>query len=177
MRISIETAIAIWQRILKIATIIIAGWVIQRFAIFSLKKLRRKVGKSKSETVAQTKQRVKTITSLLINTVKIIVNFTSVLLILSELGFNILPLITGVGIFGLAIGIGAKGLASDLIAGFFVLFENQFNVGDQIKVANSISGKVTKISLRTIALKDKDGNIHLVPNSSLKVITKITKNK
>ena len=160
----------------KIALIIIANYLLQRLIILSLKRLRRKIKKTNLETIAQRQQRIKTITSLLINSTKIITNFIALLLILAELGFNIMPLITGVSILGLAIGMGAKTLVSDLIAGFFILLENQFNVGDWIKVG-TISGKVIKISLRTIILKDKEGNTHIIPNSHLKIITKIKDKK
>ncbi len=161
------------QKLAKIIAILLATWASQRIIILSLKKLRRQVKRTKLETVAQQRQRVRTITSLLINSTKIITNFIALLLIISELGFNIMPLITGVGILGLAVGMGAKTLVSDLIAGFFILLENQFNVGDWIKVG-SIEGKVVKISLRTIILKDKEANLHIIPNSSLKIITKIS---
>jgi len=174
---NLETAVFIFsQKIVKIILIILATWISQRLIILSLKKLRRQVKRSKLETVAHQRHRVRTITSLLINSTRIITNFIALLLIISELGFNIMPLITGVGILGLAVGMGAKTLVSDLIAGFFILLENQFNVGDWIKVG-SITGKVTKISLRTIILKDKEGNIHIVPNSNLKIVTKLPAQK
>lgn len=171
-----ELFLLIGQKLIKIITILAAIWLTQQAIIISLKKLQRGIKRSKLESIAQKRQRAKTITSLLINSAKIITNFVALLLILSELGFNIMPLITGVGILGLAVGMGAKTLVSDLIAGFFVLLENQFNVGDWIKVG-TITGKVTKINLRTIILKDEEGNIHIIPNSNLKIITKLPAKK
>ena len=130
MKINQEIVLTIGQKAGKIALILGATWLTQRLIIVSLKRVRRKIKKTSLETIAHQRQRVKTITSLLINSTKIITNFIALLLILSELGFNIMPLITGVGILGLAVGMGAKTLVSDLIAGFFILLENQFNVGD-----------------------------------------------
>ncbi|MBU2592251.1 MAG: mechanosensitive ion channel domain-containing protein [Patescibacteria group bacterium] len=176
MILSQQLLLTILQKSIKIAVIAVSGWLIQRVVIFSLKKFRGRVKKSKLETVTQAKQRVTTITSLMISTTKIAVNFTVLLLVLSELGFNLLPIITGVGILGLAVGMGAKDLASDLISGFFILLENQFNIGDQLKVSGA-EGKVVKISLRTVTLREKGGNLHIIPNSAMKIITKISRKK
>jgi len=95
-------------------------------------------------------------------------------MILAELGVNIAPLVTGAGIIGLAIGFGAKSLAADFIAGFFIILENQFNVGDEIEI-NKNKGRVIKISLRTATLIDKDKKVYIVPNSSIKTVVKYPK--
>ncbi len=149
------------QKSIKIGIIIISAYIVQKITIITVKKL-----------VKKDKPRVKTLVSLIRESTRIIINFIALLLILTELGFDILPLITGAGIIGLAIGMGAKSLASDLITGIFILIENRFNVGDKIEVGSK-KGKVTKIDLRTITLKSKDGNIHIIPNSSISTITKI----
>lgn len=167
-----QLLLTLLQKSVKITLIAITGWVVQRLIIFSLKKFRRGVKKSNLEPIAQTRQRVNTVTSLLINVTKIVINFAVFLLLLSEFGINILPIITGVGILGLAIGMGAKDLASDIIAGFFILLENRFNIGDQLKIG-PVAGKVVRINLRTITLKEKSGDTHIIPNSSLKIVTKI----
>ena len=91
---------------------------------------------------------------------------------LTSLGFNITPLLTGAGILGLAISFGAQTLVKDLISGFFILFENQFNVGDTIKI-DTFEGIVYKITFRTTILKNKDNNFIYIPNSNTqKVIVK-----
>ena len=155
------------NKLARVTGLVLAGIIIKNIASFLIRRSTRKLTKSKKRG-----QRVKTISDILINTATISINFAVFLLILTELGFNIIPLITGVGILGLAIGMGAKDLASDLIAGFFVLLENHFNVGDTIK-ASGVEGKVRKMSLRTVTLKDDSGRIHIVPNSLLKTVTKI----
>lgn len=152
------------QLVLKIVAIVVGAIITKKVISIALTRWQAKqTGKS---------ARLNTITNLLQNTANIVINFLFLLLILSALGFNIVPLITGAGVVGLAIGMGAKDLASDLIAGFFILLENRFNVGDKIQVA-SVEGKVTDISLRTITIKDEDGNIHIIPNSSISTIKKI----
>jgi len=69
---------------------------------------------------------------------------------------------------------GAKDIAADLIAGIFILIENRFNVGDIIEVNSKYKGKVSKIDLRTITLKSDQGDLHIIPNSTITTLTKIT---
>jgi small conductance mechanosensitive channel len=87
---------------------------------------------------------------------------------------NITPLITGAGILGLAFSFGAQTLVKDLIAGFFIILENQYNVGDQVKL-NTEEGVVDKITLRATVLKDKKGNLIYIPNSEIKKVVVIKK--
>ncbi len=152
-----------FQKLLKITVIIIAGIITNKLSKIALNKWEAKQKDQPS--------RAKTITNLAKNTVKIVIDFILILLIAHEVGINIIPLLTGAGIIGLAIGMGAKDVAADLIAGFFILFENRFNVGEKIEAA-SIKGRVTDISLRTITIKDEDGNLHIIPNSSISTIKK-----
>jgi len=170
LKLNQETIVLISEKLVRILSLLIIAWIIEKVIKFVLKRSVKNLSKLKTSKKKQ--KRLKTINSLIRNTSSVIINMTVFLLILAELGFNILPLITGVGILGLAIGMGAKDLASDLIAGFFILLENHFNVGDTIKAAG-VSGKVKKMSLRTVILKDKNGNRHIIPNSALKTITKI----
>ena len=95
----------------------------------------------------------------------------SLMMILSSWGINIAPILAGAGIIGLAVGFGAQTLVKDVVNGFFIIFENQFNVGDKVKIADK-EGKVIAINIRTTVLKDKEGNIHIIPNSKITVITK-----
>lgn len=113
------------------------------------------------------KQRLKTLKSLLKNIVQYILFFIIVLLIIQELGFNITPFITGAGILGLAFSFGSQTLVKDLIAGFFIILENQFNVGDQVQL-NAEKGIVYKITLRSTILKDEKGSLIYLPNSEIK---------
>jgi small conductance mechanosensitive channel len=152
------------QLVLRIAAVIV-GAIILKKAI--------KIGLNQWQANQEGKSaRMDTITSLLENASNLVINFLLLLFILSTLGFNIVPLLTGAGVVGLAIGYGAKDIAADFIAGFFILFENRFYVGDTIEVS-SAKGEVTEISLRTITIKDEGGNLHIIPNSSISSIKKI----
>jgi len=168
-----ENISLISQKLAKIILLLIAGLVSQKIILVFLKKIRFSSQKLKPSSLAQQK-RIKTLTNLLRNSTKIVINFIIIIMILSEIGVDITPLLTGAGILGLAVGFGARSLVADLIAGFFIILENQLNVGDEVKIAGH-QGRVVKISLRTITLKDKEKNRYIIPNSTIKTITKLAK--
>jgi small conductance mechanosensitive channel len=94
---------------------------------------------------------------------------------LQEFGLDITPVIAGAGVVGLAVGFGAQSLIKDVIAGFFIILEGQFAVGDVIKTGE-ISGSVERLNLRVTILRDfSNGAVHFIPNSELKVVSNLTK--
>ena len=99
----------------------------------------------------------------------------AVMMGLQELGLDITPVIAGAGVVGLAVGFGAQSLIKDVIAGFFIILEGQFAVGDVIKTGE-ISGSVERLNLRVTILRDfSSGAVHFIPNSELKVVSNLTK--
>jgi len=96
------------------------------------------------------------------------------LMILSELGINIAPLLAGAGVLGLAISFGGQKLVQDIITGFFMLLENQVAVGDVVTIGDK-SGSVEVLSIRTIRLRDLSGAVHIIPYSSIAIISNLTK--
>jgi small conductance mechanosensitive channel len=164
------------QKVLKIAAYLVGAWLAKKAVVILVKRAKFAPGRLGREPSERQKQRVKTISNLIINSSKIVINFVVFVMILSELGVNITPLLTGAGIMGLAVGFGAKSLVADLIAGFFIILENQFNVGDQIE-AGGHKGRVVKITIRTTTLKDKEKNRHIIPNSAIKSVTRFPKPK
>jgi small conductance mechanosensitive channel len=161
----------IGAKILKIIIILIIGEIAKKVVSVFVRRLRRGGKKFKNRVSPKQTQRIRTLRRLITNSVKIIINLVVFVMIISELGVNIAPLIAGAGILGLAVGFGAKSLVSDLIAGFFIILENQFNVGDTIQIG-SHQGRVVKITLRTITLKDKEKKTYIIPNSSIKAVIK-----
>ncbi len=94
---------------------------------------------------------------------------------LRELGLDITPIIAGAGVVGLAVGFGAQSLIKDVIAGFFIILEGQFGVGDVIRTGD-ITGQVERLNLRVTVLRDpQTGAAHFIPNSELKVVSNLTK--
>ena len=87
---------------------------------------------------------------------------------------NIEPLLASAGIAGLAIGFGAQTMVKDVINGFFILVEDQFEVGDTIRAAG-VSGTVEEITMRRTILRDSDGTLHIVPNGSIQIVSNTTR--
>lgn len=115
--------------------------------------------------------RTRTLRSLLKNILDIIVFLTVILIILSRWDIDIFPLLTGAGIAGLAISFGAQTLVKDIISGFFIIFENQFSVGDRVKVGD-YEGMVEEVTLRLTILRDKNNHLIYIPNSQITTVTK-----
>ena len=153
---------------IKIGVILIGGFITSR----ALKIIIRKTTKKPRFSA----QRVKTLSSLLINASNIAIFFLAVFFALSEAGIDLTPFLTGAGIIGLAIGLGMRDLASDLVAGFFMLLDNQVNVGDSVEVTGG-KGRVVRVGIRNLVLKDKEGNRYIVPNSSIKTLKKLKAKK
>ena len=122
----------------------------------------------------QTGNRIRTLLPLARNALLILIIITSAIIILSELGVNIAPLLAGAGIIGLAIGFGAQTLVKDIITGAFIVFENTLAVGDVIEVAGH-SGVVEGMTIRTIKLRDLKGRLHTIPFSSVDTIVNMTR--
>ncbi len=121
-------------------------------------------------------QRIATLTYLTSSLLKFVFFLVSFMMLLKIWGLDPAPLIASAGVIGFAIGFGAQTLIKDLIAGFLIVFENQFNVGDRVKIADA-EGKVIKMTLRATYIESEDGNIHIVPNSSITTVIRLPKSQ
>ena len=118
-------------------------------------------------------QRIKTLSRVFLSTGAVFIMVAAAFMILSEIGINITPVVAGFGIAGIAIGFGAQSLVRDLIAGLFILIENQYSVGDVVRIAD-IAGLVEEINVRRTVLRDLDGIVHVVPNGEIRVASNFT---
>ena len=118
--------------------------------------------------------RLRTLLPLLRTMLLIIIAIVAGLMILSEIGINIAPLLAGAGIVGVAIGFGSQKLVQDLITGIFLLLENAMQVGDYVTVSG-LSGVVEALSVRTIRLRAADGSVHIIPFSSVTSVTNVNR--
>jgi moderate conductance mechanosensitive channel len=119
-------------------------------------------------------QQVRTLATVLTSVGVFVILFVAVLMVLRVLGLNLVPVLASAGIVGLAIGFGAQTLVKDFINGFFILLENQYDIGDTIRIAG-VQGTVERMSLRMTALRDDDGTLHLVPNSAVQIVSNSTR--
>ena len=118
--------------------------------------------------------RLRTLLPLLRSTLLITIAIVAGLMILSEIGINIAPLLAGAGIVGVAIGFGSQKLVQDLITGIFLLLENAMQVGDTVTVTG-LTGTVEALSVRTIRLRAGDGSVHIIPFSSVTSVTNVNR--
>lgn len=119
-------------------------------------------------------KRAQTITGILKNLSSVLIIVTAGLMVLSEVGVNIAPILTSLGVVGVALGFGAQQLVGDLIAGFFLILENQIRVGDAATI-NGASGLVQEIRLRTTILRGFDGVVHVFRNGTISTLSNMTK--
>ncbi|MFC1914855.1 mechanosensitive ion channel family protein [Chloroflexota bacterium] len=153
-------------RIVVILFIGIGLYLVTNRAISLL--LRRGVVRTKGESKEGIKKRTDTLTSIFTGGIKIVILTIVAFMILSELNIDIGPILAGLGIAGIAVGFGAQYLVRDLIAGIFIIMENQYRVGDVAKIAD-IAGLVEEINLRKTVLRDLDGIVHHIPNGEIRV--------
>lgn len=114
--------------------------------------------------------REKTLLSLFRNAILVLIVTMTILVVLSQIGINIGPLIAGAGVVGLAIGFGAQKLVQDIITGVFIQLENAMNTGDVVGVAG-LTGTAEKITIRSVGLRTLDGTFHVIPFSSVDTVS------
>lgn len=151
---------------MSIIQLIIASIVI-KILIAILKKTLKvniKISERKRETLEV----------VLASVIRYIVYFVVGCSILTNFGVNIASLITVAGVGSVAIGFGSQSLVQDVITGMFILFEDQFGVGDIITI-DTLTGTVESIGLRTTMIRSVDGDLHIIPNGSIKIITNMSK--
>jgi small-conductance mechanosensitive channel len=120
-------------------------------------------------------QQVRTITGVVRSVgVVLIVFFAGMAVLKDSFQINIEPLLASAGIAGVAIGFGAQTIVKDMINGFFILVENQFDVGDTIRAAG-VTGAVEEVTLRRTTLRDGDGTLHIIPNGAIQVVSNTTR--
>ncbi|EIJ80159.1 mechanosensitive ion channel family protein [Bacillus methanolicus PB1] len=162
-----DTWIAFGAGLLKIMAIMILSAIVLRIGKLIIKNIflvRAKAPLRFSE------RREATLKKLLENILTYVVYFIAIITILSTLTIEVKPLLAGAGIVGLAVGFGAQSLVKDIISGFFIIFEDQFSVGDHIRVGQ-FEGTVEEIGLRTTKIKNWTGELHIIPNGSITEVT------
>jgi small-conductance mechanosensitive channel len=157
-----ETWVELGLLALKIAVIIVVAMIIVAIG----KMIIRRMFTLKIKTrLRPSERREKTLLKLLENTLAYVVYFSAILAILAEF-MNISGLLASAGVLGLAVGFGAQSLVKDIISGFFIIFEDQFSVGDYVEIGTTM-GTVEEIGLRTTKITAYGGEIHILPNGSI----------
>jgi small-conductance mechanosensitive channel len=173
----VEIGMAGARATLQIVLLLVAAYVtlkIIRVALSRLETLLVRAGEASETVPGATRQRVRTLMSVISTITVGMVWFLVILIGLGQVGINIGPILAGAGVIGLAVGFGAQNLVRDLVSGFFLILENQIRVGD-IAVVNGTPGLVEAITFRTVILRDLAAVVHIFPNGAINTISNMTK--
>ncbi len=154
----------------KIVVIIVLAFILIRLMKVVINRL---LAFSRHESGARAQQ-LRTAAGVIGSVGTFVIVFLALMQILPVLGVNMGPLLASAGVAGLAIGFGAQTLVHDVINGFFILLENQYAVGDVVRVAG-VKGTVEAMTMRNTTLRDDDGTVHIVPNSEIKIVSNLTR--
>jgi moderate conductance mechanosensitive channel len=150
---------------LRIAGVLIAAFVLTRFLRKSVTRIEGKV--SEQTTPMRALQRTQTLAKVVSSAGIVVIWSVAGFYMLGEFGFNLAPLLAGVGIVGLAVGFGAQNLVRDVVTGFFILLEDQYGVGDIVMINQVATGKVEQLTLRVTGVRDLDGTMHYIANGAI----------
>lgn len=161
---------SVFNKILSLILLYIVFYFGKKFVHSSIKRI---LGPSLKFS-KQDEGRQKTITRLVDNMFNYVFYFILIYWTLTVLGLPVTSLLAGAGITGLAIGLGAQGFLSDLVNGFFILVEHQFDVGEVVRLTNGpivIEGTIISVGIRTTQVRDADGTLHFIPNRNILVVS------
>jgi small conductance mechanosensitive channel len=174
LRPASQDAFSIVNLLIRVGLVVGGTIVAIRVAYFLIGRIEQAIREEKGGTETAREMRARTVGEVLRQFARLILMLIGLLMGLRELGLDITPALAAAGGFGVAAGFGAQTLIRDWIAGFFIIHDNQFAVGDAIRVAG-VSGTVEMLSLRHTELRDAEGFIHFIPNGEIKVVTNLTK--
>ena len=157
----------------RVIGIWVLAWLAYRVVSLAAARIEASVDDGDDSVTTLRERRGRTISQLMRSVGRITV-FAIALLLTFNVFINIAPILAGAGILGLAVSFGAQSLVKDVISGFFILFENQFAIGDVVE-AGGKAGVVERMTLRVVVLRDLQGVMHVIPNSEIKVVSNMTR--
>jgi moderate conductance mechanosensitive channel len=157
---------------LKLVLIVVGLLLAQKAAGLIIARILDGIGRRKED--AEYQKRTDTLKAVVRYLASTVLFTVAAMMILGQLGIEIGPILAAAGVVGLAVGFGAQNLVKDVLAGFFILLEDQIRVGDVVEVVGQ-SGLVEQISLRLLTLRDLAGNVHYIRNGNIDVVTNMTK--
>jgi small-conductance mechanosensitive channel len=157
---------------LRIVLIAVAAWIAAAILNRMIRLFRMRIAQRLADR--EQANRAETIGRVFRYIVTVVISLIAGVLILSELGISVAPILGAAGVVGLAVGFGAQSLVKDYFTGFFILLENQLTRGDVVDIAGK-SGLVEDVTLRYVRLRDYSGNVHYVPNNLITTVTNMSR--
>ncbi|MBP7164399.1 MAG: mechanosensitive ion channel family protein [Firmicutes bacterium] len=164
-----EGTSALVSSLIRIGMIVLISALIMRVVSKLIDRLFQS-RENEQRALIRDNRRLMTLRTVIKSLVRYAVYFIGGIMVLGELGVNTSGLVAGAGIAGVALGFGAQNLVRDVLTGFFILFEDQFAVGDYVSISG-VSGVVEDIGLRVTKVRDFAGQLHVVPNGSINLVT------
>jgi len=165
----VETADWLFESGLRVVLIALVAYALRRAADMVVRRFERAVSEHTAPDERGPTRRVHTLGTVVRKTADTVIVGTALVMILYELGVNVAPVLTGAGIAGVALGLGAQTLVRDFLGGFFLILEDQVRVGDGVAI-NGTDGRVEQLNLRTIVLRDAMGTLHVFPNGAINTL-------
>lgn len=163
----------VYQSTLHIIVILLLAWLSLRFSDKGI-RLMKDYLMERAKKNAEEMKRIDTLGRVFHYIVTVLILLVAGMLILSEIGISIAPILATAGVLGIAVGFGAQSLVKDYFTGFFLLMENQVRQGDVVQ-AGGKAGLVEEVTLRYIRMRDYDGNVHFVPNGTITTVTNMSR--
>lgn len=167
-----------WPRVtetlLHVGAVLLLAWLAYWALGVLTRRIERSISTPSGTPTVPHDPRAATLVGLIRNVGIVVIALLSVFMVLGAIGLKVGPLLAGAGVVGLAISFGAQSLVKDIFAGLFILFENQFGVGDVVRLGDA-AGAVERMTLRATFLRDVNGTLHVVPNGEIKHVQNLTR--
>ena len=163
--------------VVKVAVILIA-YLILRFVVFKMtsRLIALPLSKVSGNILSARQARIRAMQTVLKSATGFVLGFVVIIMLLEAVGIPIVPLITTAGVAGLAIGFGAQKLVRDVIAGFFILMEDQYGVGDYVTIG-AVTGTVEDLGMRTTRITDKFGKLYILSNGDITQVCNLSRDE
>jgi small conductance mechanosensitive channel len=158
----------------NIVIIFVGAFIFIRVANLAIDQFQYRLSQRHGTADLEWQRRSATLSGILTSVVTVTVAFVAILMLLRELTIDVVPILTGAGIAGLAVGFGAQNLVRDVISGFFLILEDQVRIGDAARI-NGVAGTVEQINLRTIVVRDGEGAVQVFPNGTITALANLSK--
>ena len=156
----------------RIAVVLLLAFILTRIVQFFVNRMLRLADRQVGNS--QRASQLRTMAAVIRATSYSVIGFIVLLHVLSVFNINLTPLLASAGVLGVGIGLGAQSIFKDMINGVLILLEDQFNVGEVVKIA-SLTGSVEDMSLRRTSLRDGDGTLHIIPNSQIATVSNLSR--